>query len=208
MVEVIIDRQKNRFIPSSGASIDRVVSEMRSYIASQGRVIINVLLDGATLSGELLRDLVGRDAKEFGMLEVQTADPVELSISIIDELKPMLSTLEKQHQEASSLIQAGELPKALDLLHVCFIKWSTFFNAIRGISIITKIDPGVYKIDQEPIQQKFERLQNTLVSFQDAFKNRDVLKIGDVIEYELKPLIYDWYIIIDRILAFLKTQHG
>ena len=203
-MEVSVDGEKGVFDISKDTSFTKVIESARNYAAAKRRVIVSIAVNGKQLDAREQLDLTNRKLEENTSLDIKTEDPFKLSIAILGELKSHLDNLEKLHIEAAKSINAGKNKEALFILDKCLVGWRAFFISITGVSLITKIDYTTVIVKGETIVKKISSLNGVLVKFADAFAKEDMVKIGDIAEYELKPFIHDWYDALEEIADAVK----
>ena len=209
-MEVVVDGRKGVIDIIGSQNLLSVIDVIRKHATDRKRVITSLELDGEQLSPERQAELSLKMVAEFKILDVKTAEPHEFSISILQELKPHLDNLDKIHTEAAMHIHSGNLKSALEKLHSSFLGWRAFFSGITGIGIITNINFGSIVVDGTSINDRLQKLTALLNKFAGAFTKQDIVSMGDIAEYELKPLVYDWYSVIDNIIKVVKEggQNG
>lgn len=61
-------------------------------------------------------------------------------------------------------------------------------------------------LDNENLTKKLVVLASILVNFGDAFAKKDVTLMGDIAEYKLKPLINDYYELVEKLMQIISKQ--
>lgn len=190
------------------ATLREILDRARFNIFKANRVITAIRLDGEELTREREKATAPTPASEYGRIEFTTACPYELSIATLKEIRPTLDNLERHHLDAARLITEGKGADALKILNGCFSAWDDILMCLKNISLIAKVDLTTIDAGGGRIAARISKLGEVLRNFKAAFAAQDIVRIRDIAQYELHPLIKEWGDVIDAVLEYLVKKSG
>jgi hypothetical protein len=205
-MQVIIDGKESTAQTEDYKELGLLLRALRTQIDNQKRTILTLKLDGKVLTDLKEEEFSSWRLDKFSLLEIQTIDPYELSLSTLKELKIHLGRLEEFHTTISSDISKGDIAKAISKLASCMDGWQALLSAIRSIAILTGIKLNELYVDKESTFVKLEKLISDLDNLRAAVDKMDFLNISDILEYNLKPEISGWYSLLDSLIKILEEK--
>ena len=201
-VEVVVDGKSGMNAPETGTTFHSIFESLRKTAASRRRAVVAYVLDGEELSIQRQADLAGQPPGTYGLLEVRTVDPFEFSINTLTGLAGHLKNMSRTHDEASAFVASGEFSKALEKFDACLQSWDILLRAVRDVASLSSADIRALKAGPLPVQEQIRQVQDVLLRFGAAFEFKDVMRIADIVQNELKPRLADWRAVIEAL-----TQH-
>ncbi len=202
-MEVVIDGRGGWTRGSAGSTLAAVLETVRKALG--GRRIVLIVLDGEELTRERESALGARNSDDFSMLEMRTIDSGVLGRETLKGIAAHLANLERAHQEAAKLIEAAEYGRATERLTECYGGWDTLSRAVRDAAFIAgtelkSIDLGPYRADE-----LVRKLNQSLMRVRGAMEFRDVMRLSELAEQELKPALADWRKLVDALTKRLSA---
>jgi hypothetical protein len=194
--------------PAEGATFRAIFDSLRKFISLRRRVIVAFTLDGENVTPQQEAELSGRVTGTYGLLEVRTVDPFAFSLDTLTGLLGLLRTMEKTHDEASAFVARGEYTKALEKFDACFQTWDILVRAVRDVGAVSSADFRTLQAGGQPIQDRIRQLQDILLRFTAAFEFKDVMRIGEIVQTELRPRLADWRGVIDALSQHVARLSG
>jgi hypothetical protein len=191
-MEVVVDGKNNPHAVPDTATFQELFDSLHRAAGGQRRIIVSMKLDGVVLSQEEQGRLRVQVLPPGGRLEIGTADRTGLAVNTLSELIPHLGTLERAHQAAAEQVIAANYRDAMVKFKECFDGWALLVNAIRSISSMATVDLGPLRSRGGPVTVEIKKIQETLTRFKTAFDQTDVVRLGDITQYDLKPLLEDF----------------
>lgn len=202
-MEVVVDGKSGMNAPETGTTFHALFESLRKTAASRKRAVVALVLDGETLSVERQAELAGQAPGAYELLEVRTVDPFEFSINTLIGLLGHLRNMEKTHGEATGFVDKGEFSKALEKFDACYQGWDILVRAVRDVASLSSADLRSLKAGAVTLQEQIRLLQDVLLRFSAAFEFKDVMRIADIVQNELRPRLGDWRAVVDAL-----SQHA
>jgi hypothetical protein len=207
-VKVLVDGSEGWITPEEGAKLGHVLAALRVEAGRRRKAIAAVSLDGEELTREKQDENSHRGVEDFGVLEIRTLDPIDLSLSTLAELGTHLGKMEELHEQAAELMRGGKYDDALVRLRTCVEGWQMVLNAVRDIARLTGAKLGELKAGDKTLSHIMQYLQQTLLRFQTSFGVKDVVTLGDIAEHELAPALGDWGKALESLSEYLSEARG
>ena len=109
MMEVYLDSDQ---LDTAQTTLGGVIDEVRQRLASTGRFIVEIRLDGEALEEEAL--IAAQDQTiEAEEVQLITADPIELSQQTLAAAQEALDAARQNQERAAELLQADDTKAAM-----------------------------------------------------------------------------------------------
>jgi hypothetical protein len=207
-VEVVVDGKTGMNAPESGTTFQSIFESLRKAAASRRRAVVAYVLDGEELSVQRQADLAGQPPGRYGLLEVRTVDPFEFSLNTLTGLASHLKNMGKTHDEASAFVASGEFTKALEKFDSCLQGWDILIRAVRDVATLSSADIRAIRAGSSPLQDQIRQVQDVLLRFGAAVEFKDVMRISDIVQQELKPRLTDWRGVIEALSQHVARLSG
>jgi len=207
-MEVVVDGKSGMMAPESGTTFHAIFDTLRKSASQRRRAVASFTLDGEVLSVERQADLAGQPPGQYGLLEVRTVDPFDFSLGTLNGLVSHLKNMEKTHDEAALFAASGEFAKALEKFDACFQGWDILIRAVRDVASLSTADLRTMKAGNSTIQDQIRLLQDALLRFSAAFEFKDVMRVADIVQNELKPRLADWRAVVDALGQHVARLSG
>lgn len=198
-MDVVIDGERGKVVPEPDAPFERIFKGVRAHVFATRRIVLSMALDGQELSWGRQEALKPEVPKAGALLEVKTADSIQFSLETVANLTEHVANLEQGHEGAAAKMIAGAYKDALQLLAGCFEGWKVLVSGIRQMANLTSIDLATLTAGKATVDQVIQETLDSLVRFKEAFDQKDVVRIGDLAQYELKPLLGSWRLVLEVI---------
>lgn len=185
-----------------------ILQTAQQQVAPQGRLIVEVRIDGQPVAGHELEDLAGAPLKAEE-LQLITADPQELGRQTLQDVRGALLEAQEHQQNAAQKIHADELPAALEHVRVALGIWQQAEQAIRQCCTLLHVDleniviPGSENERSRTANAVINELAQLLTQVRDDMQNQDWVALADAFSYELDDAAATWVAMIDAILGNL-----
>lgn len=207
-MEVVVDGRSGMNAPESGITFQALFETLRKGAMSRRRAVVSFTLDGEVLSVERQAELAGQAPGSYGLMEVRTVDPFDFSLNTLTGLVGHLKNMEKTHTEASASVEAGEFSKALEKFDACYQGWDILVRAVRDVASLSSADIRTLKAGGNSVQEQIRLLQDTLLRFSAAFEFKDVMRVAEIVQDELKPRLGDWKAVLDALSQHVARLSG
>lgn len=204
-MKIIIDGYEDLVIPEEDETLGELLVQLESWINENKRVVIQVRLEGKSLSEEDKKILFNKKVSEFKTLELYTANLWQWAINSLEEIKSYLPEIAKEVEKVSLLIQKGNHKSAFSLLERCIGLWDEANEVLEKIEKIFALDYTKIFLKRN-VLWKVEKIVQFLKEAKRAIKDNDLLTLADVLEYELAPRIREERKLVGEIINMLKYQ--
>ena len=198
-MEVVVDGNTGMMTPDEGTTLKATLEALKRNISSRRRVIVSFTLDGEKIDPEKLGDRAEQAPGKFGLLEVKTADPFQFSVGTLTGLLTHLKNMEKSQDEAIAFATAGEYAKTLDKAEASFYGWDILLRAVRDVGTLSTADLKLLDAGGVSVEARIKELQDSLLRFAAALEFKDVARIAEIIDQELRPRLKDWRTVIESL---------
>jgi hypothetical protein len=188
-MEVVIDGKRGPVLPPGVTTFKELLDSLSRAASEQRRVIVSVKLDGVALSREMQAKLQGETLPSEGRLDIGTVDRQHLAVDTLSDLLESLTPLERAHQEAAELVIGARYKDAMGKFKECFEGWARIMKGVGTIAAGAGVDLGALQADGRPLAPGIQKIQEALSNFKEAFDRTDVVRLGDLTQYDLKPLL-------------------
>ena len=153
-----------------------------------GRVVIEVLADGASLSGAAL-EAPSDEAGAVAEVRMVSADPAALVRETLLDTADALEASRAEHASAAEAIQSGEGGAALRSVGELLEVWQAARRAIDQGSALLGVD---LTGGGEPARGLIDGLAAELEALRVAVTTQDWSTVADVVGYDLEPRAEAW----------------
>ncbi len=123
---------------------------------------------------------------------------------IFQDLSYVCSSSFQKFESISKDLQIGEDRKALGDLYYITELLDEVISILKITKVMYTIDFKSMLISDKSIDDLFYEITDRLKSIESAFKNGDMITVGDVLEYEIKPLFKQIPELFEKIDNFIK----
>ncbi|MGN6370383.1 MAG: hypothetical protein ACTHN5_19180 [Phycisphaerae bacterium] len=169
----------------------------------EGKIITKIELDGLPLEGESLAN--ARPHPVGGRkLSLGTADRKELSLSMLGRLYAMVEWLTPQHKEVAALLEQGNQAAAFEKLARVFSMWQQVQAAYAGLAKLNNITLGQLSVRELTGEAVLNEFCHQLGEMQSALRNRDLVLLADILQYEMDGAAANWVSLLESTLAVVE----
>jgi hypothetical protein len=198
-MEVVVDGRAGMTTGETGATFRGVFEQVRRAAATRQRLVVSMTLDGEPLSIERQGLLADRAPTGYGLLEVRTIDPLQLSRETLAGLPGHVKNMERTHDEASAAAAAGEYAKALEKFDAVFGGWDILLRAIRDVGALSGADFRGLQAGELAVDVRMRQLQDALLRFSAALEFKDVPRIAEIVRDELRGALVHWRGVVESL---------
>lgn len=184
-----------------GENLAAVLDAARQKLEPTGRMVVEVQIDGQTLSGDELQEQA-QTAVAASEIRLYSADPRELAIDALDQVRGRLAQVRDDQQAAADLLQQDKGVEAIQKVGDCIAGWMQTQQAVTLAANLSGVDLNTMQVGGKPATESMERLIGGLRSLKDALVHRDTVALADALAYEWPEQLDDW----DRLAEELTRQ--
>lgn len=204
-MQVFLDEQSIELPgPNLGSLLDAARRRLADAEGASQRVVVEVAVDGHKLGEDQIAE---RAEEDLGDLEVRlvTADPKQLAIDTLEQVRGRLGEAQEMQQEAADLLQQDQTQPALLKVGESIEAWLQVQQAVLQSTVLLSIDLDKLEIDGQPAHAltttALERLEDVKVFIQA----NDTVALADALQYEWPETTSQWHRLIDEVIKAIKA---
>jgi hypothetical protein len=169
----------------------QTVGQVLSHLQRENRLVVHVLIDGQTPNLSQMGAV--RKSPLLGhTVFIETADPREIALNVLDGVAAQLSQADRAKSEAADLLQKGETAPAMSKLSSCFSTWQNAQQSITQTAQLLKIDLTTFIVDGRAMTDLNAEFAEQLKQIKSALENRDFVTLADILTYETTETTARW----------------
>jgi hypothetical protein len=169
----------------------RTVGQVLSHVQRENRLVVHLLIDGREpeigAMGDVRRSLINGHT-----LFIETAEPRQMALEVIDEVEGQLDETDRLKTEACSLLQKNGIGKAMEKLSGCFSTWQSAQESVLKTAQLLRIDLAKVMVGERSLQHVLVEFTGQLRQIKSALENRDFVTLGDILTYETTETSAQW----------------
>jgi hypothetical protein len=200
---ITVDQEPCQPVLLETATLGDAMAWLQEKLATTGKVVIKVEMDGKSLEGPDLTNARGTPIAER-LVAFSTTDSRVLARVMIAKLAALIEFLAGQHGEVAKLFEQNETANALQRLSGVIASWGQVHEAFSGMVTMLKIDLKEMKVGEFPASDLLADFAGQLKSMQEALQNQDMVLLADILQYEMDGAIATWVGLLEATLARLE----
>lgn len=184
-----------------GESLGAVLRSATEQMQRDGRIVVEVQVDGRPLSGEQIAE---QSAAAVAGAEVRlySADPAALAVDALEQVRTRLAGVRQAQQQAAEAFQQDRGNDALARLGEAIDGWLRSQEAVTMAADLVGIDLVTLDVDGRPGAELMTGLIEGLQGLKDAVVRGDTVQLADALAYEWPTLVDAW----DRLIESLVDR--
>lgn len=182
-----------------GEDLATVLGAAKQQLADSGRVIVEVAVDGKTLTDDELGSQVHR-AVGSGELRLYTANPNDLVRSTLELLLGQLDKARQYQSDAAERLHRDERNEAMSLISRAMDVWLQTQQAVVHSVSMTDIDIETMDVDGLLGKVLIDQLIDQLKSLRDMIEFGDSVALADALAYEWPQIADRWQKLLLKII--------
>lgn len=203
-MDVYID---NDLAELAGANLGDLIAAARARLEPTGRLIVEVRVDGRTLSAEEFDSLCDSQpaAEEIQFI---TADPYALATITLGEVHDALTTARQAQQQASELLQSDHAAAAMDHIRHALGVWQQAQQALLQSAQLLDVPLEELTVADRPMTDIVDELGNLLNQIREQLTAGDHLGLADTLAYPLTDALDTWAALIDAMCTRIQQTRS
>lgn len=188
-----------------GSCLGEILASVTKGLAGDGRVVVEVMLDGKVLVGDELgehQDTSLDDAE----LRLTSADPKELAVVTLGQIREHLPQASALHEQAAQQLQQDNAPEALKNVGAAIEVWMQTQEAVLGAAGVVGLSLDQVTVDDEPMTSFTDELITQLNSLKELIVAGDTVALADTLAYEWPPIVHRWDRLIEVLIQKIETM--
>lgn len=176
-----------------------VLLAAQKQLEADGRIIVEVLLDGAPLIGD---DLFDRQNETVGdaTLNLVTANPRELVVDTLGEIHRMLQVASESQTEAADCLQRDDEAGAYERIGDAMTIWQQTERAVRESAQIMEFTLDDLLVEERTFSELTAGLIEQLGALRSLLQARDTVALADTLQYEWPDTTMLWQKAVEQLI--------
>jgi hypothetical protein len=179
----------------------KTLGQVLAHLQKDNRLVVHVLIDGEEPDLDHLPQ-VKQSPVEGHTVFIETADPRQMAIEVLDEVASQLDEADRLKTEAADLLQRNQNAPAMEKLAGCFTTWQHAQESILKTAQLLRIDLTLVRGSKLSMHELFDEFAKQLKAIRVALENRDFVTLSDLLLYETTETSAQWR---DAIAALRRT---
>ena len=190
-----------------GGDLAAVLQAAQQRLAADGRVVVEVQLDGESLAGN---ELELRQNAQVGQAELRlySAAPAEVAMETLEQVRHRLEAVRQTQGEAADLLQQDRAAEALQKVAVSVEGWMQTQQAVAMVAGLTDIDLNAITVDDQPVAAITESLVDALTTMKELLGAGDTVAMADALAYEWPEHVDAWDRLVEQLLTEIEENHA
>lgn len=198
---LVIDEQA---VTTEAANVGEAIAWASEHLRPQGRIVVEVNLDGRALSEPDLQN-----ASEVGLagheLALTSAEPVSLTVSVLLQVKAKLEELGALQGEAAELLQKDQNTEAFQRVGEAVEVWQQTQQAVLHSAALVGLDLDAVRVHGQPLTHYTDQLLAMLQELKSMLESGDTLALADAMAYEWPEVTDQWAELIDELVTQIQA---
>jgi len=197
---VYLDDQK---VQLEGSNLGAVLVAAKNDLDPAGRIVVEVQLDGQSLIGD---DLANKQdhAVEGCELRLYSADPKQLGIAALEQVRAALDEAREHQSQAAELLQQDRSADAMEGITEAFDIWRHVQQAVMQSAALVGLSLEELEFEGKPFADLTEALITQLKDLREVLESHDMVALADVLAYEWPQTVDAWQAMIGKIVSSIE----
>jgi hypothetical protein len=187
-----------------GGSLRALLAAAREHLAPEGRMVVQVQLDGQPVVEEALDS---DQPTDFSAVEVQmySASPADLAVGALEQAREQIAGARELQEQAADLLQQDEPAQALDKVGQSIAGWIQAQQAVTQVAELLGLDLATIRVEGEPVTTRTQDLLTRLVELKELLEASDHVALADALAYEWPETTEKWDAALGAIVQHIET---
>ena len=190
-MKIEINGQENLVLPEGEMTVGATLDGLRKMMFEHRMAITEILLDGEVMTGKREQDLADDPASEHERLQVQVVEKGMLVRSILENVQEHLPRISTRLVETTTLFQTGKVEAAFEAIPEVIEALAVIRRSLDNTRTLCALqDPERFEGRMDATRS--EELGELLAETNEAIARRDLVTLGDLLEYEFVLRLDEW----------------
>ncbi len=192
-------------VPLTAATLGELLHAATHRLEPSGRVVVEVLIDDEPVVGDALDRRSAEPLSAATMIRLTTADPRELVVETLAEIRRQLDNAGQLQQQAADELQRDNQVGALKNIGDAMMIWQQTEQAVRQSATILDVPLQDLSVDGVVFTELTTNLVKQLSQLRDLLQASDTVAMADTLAYEWPTTIQRWQILVDRLIETVRA---
>lgn len=186
-------------------TVEEAIAVCADLVEAQGRMIVDVHVDGARWSEEELASTENQSTTAQ-VVELTSADPAQLVLQTFQDAAEALTDADELQQEAAQLLQSDQRTICMDKMGEALSIWLSVQQAIVKGSQVIGLQLDKVTVDGTPIVTSIVQLNEQLRMLRTALEQDDQIALADSLLYEFPDIVREWQGILEHLQTLVDQE--
>ncbi|MBL4702817.1 MAG: hypothetical protein JKX85_16350 [Phycisphaeraceae bacterium] len=200
---IYLDEQE---LTLEATSLKDVVQAANAQALSQGRIVVEISLDGQVIPADQLASRQAESLPQGKDVHLVSSRPSELAIDTLNQCLQSLDEARKITSDAAQLLQQDDTTAAIEQIAQSMSIWQQVQAVVSQSTQLTGIDLNTRELDGEPINDIIRKHVTHLTELRDLLKAKDSLGLADVLTYEWPSVLDRWQQLVGEMITWIEEE--
>lgn len=171
-------------------------------LASAGRVVVEVRVDGQAITGPALED--DQPTQADSDIRVYSAKPSDLVVGILEDVRTQLAESSTMQTQAAEHLQQDNPAKAMELVKESINAWLQAQQAVGQSAQLLQLDLQAISVGEDNVIERMNELIASLNDLKDIVVANDFVALADALQYEWPEITERWDAAIGAIIKHVE----
>ncbi|MFG0328539.1 MAG: hypothetical protein ACF8PN_01460 [Phycisphaerales bacterium] len=203
-MQVFLD---DRPLETDATTLTDALESARGAAESEGRLIVDVLLDNEPLDESQIVEAAEYD---LGAAELKcySVEPYSFVRQTFDQVVAALDQISALQRDTAEKIQAGDLKAAMEQLGATIELWDHAQMGVQGGAALVGLDLDAVRTDDGSITEAIQELADRLRDIRSAVESGDWVALSDCLGYEMGPVSEQWRGMLNELSRRVETAEA
>jgi len=189
---------------TDAATLDGVLDAAQQDVQANGRLIVEVSLDGQPLVGD---DLEARRTQPIDDAEVRlyTADGAQIAAEALREVRQSIDQIDQLHDRAAEQLQRGDQAEGMQTVGQVIELWLGVQRAVGQSAQVAGINLDGFEFGDTSAKALFAGLLERLQELKALIEANDTVALADALAYEWNEITGPWAELVDTLTARVES---
>ncbi|MCC6679407.1 MAG: hypothetical protein IT445_00745 [Phycisphaeraceae bacterium] len=187
-----------------GRTLGELLESAVRQLQSNGRMVVEVQLDGRTLTGDALTEQAAQTVSPEQELRLVSAAPGLVARQALEQVRQELLGQQPVLSDAAGKLQQDQAGAAFTLLGRINDVWLTTLQTIEQAARLLEVNLAELEVDGRQFSDCTNDLFAALQELRRQVQDQDTSALADALEYDWPGLIEQWDAVIGKLVDATK----
>ncbi len=193
---ILLDDQPAQLV---GDTLGQVLDAAQQRLAAQGRIVVEVRVEGQTLNGETI-DRRADEACGDKLIHLTSAKPAEVAVDALAAVRTQLGEARVLQAEAADLLQRDQQADALNKVSTAIEAWLAMQQVVVQAAAMLDVDLDALEVEGQELTDSVNDLAAQLKELRELIQAGDMVGLADVLAYEWPDITDRWDAVLGALL--------
>lgn len=182
-----------------------VLTAAQRHVASLGLAIVEVRLDGQTLTGDALNGhLSGQSPTRPAEVRLYSANPRLLVVEVLQQIQQQLDVARQAQDDAAEAFQQDRTGDGIQQVSQAIAVWLQVQQAVTEAAAMANLTLDDKTFEDQPVVEHIQQLIEQIKTLRDLLAQRDTLGLADALAYEWSETAGLWQRLVGQLILWIQ----